>query len=284
MNTTDANNSIRNVYQTLNYWYNIYGSPLYREIIFMCFIPINITGFIFNVISYIVYRGKDFQMPVYKYIRIYAVNSAFICLILSTRFVNTSRRFLSFSNSEGAIHYYANFYLPILSTLTLFQASLDIILAFDRIVLFSNKYLFFKRLNPRMVCGFCLVLSSILMSYHWMRLTHTKIELYLNGTNIFTMHYLNFSYLSNEYATYVTNFISDVIPLCIEIPLNVIAIKALRNYIAKKETIGVGMVSVKESETDKKKLPKKSSAAKKTKRMEIKVSILVFFMSFLTAK
>jgi hypothetical protein len=268
MNNT-ANCSII-TYHTLDYWYNFYGFAFRREIIYLVFIPLNIVGFTFNIISHVVYKGEDFHIPVYNYFRVYTINSALICLLLTTRFVNTSKRFFSFSNSIGANIYYAEFYLPILNSLTLFQASLDIILAFDRIVLFSNKYLWFKRLNPIKVSRFCLVISFISMLYHWIRLVHVKTDIYLSETSIYTMHYLNLSHFSNVYATYATHFISDVIPLCIEIPLNLVTIKLVRSYIIKKKSVGVLSTT------------QPSQRGGRAKVMEFKVTFLVVFMSFLS--
>jgi hypothetical protein len=278
-----SNNSEINDNQTLEYWFNFYGFTLQRTIIYLIFIPLNIIGLVLNIISYLVFKNRDFQLPVHKYIRIYTLNSAFICLLLSTRFINTSRRNFSFSNSEGAIKYYIQFYLPFLNSLTLFQAFIDIILSFDRIVLFSNKYLFFKKMNPMLVSVITLILSFILMGYYWIKMSLTKTEIRLSENKIYTLYRSELSHLSNKYANYATNIISDVLPLCIEIPLNIITIKLAKQFVAKKK-ISISTVTTSSNikrHTEHSK-DKESTQSSRAKRMEIKLTVLVVFMSCLS--
>jgi hypothetical protein len=271
-------------YQSLDQWYNLFGFKFYRQVLYLVFIPICLIGVVLNILTFIVFKKRDFaEIPVYEYLRFYTINSGLICLLLSTEFMNVCRNFFSFSNSEWVVRYWGNFFIPVVQALSLYESLLDILLSIDRLILFTNGFNFYKQLKPRLVGLLLLVLSFVLMSYYWINYSHQIVEIHLNKTEVFFLHLTAISKVSSVIGINITNIIADVIPICIEIPLNIATIYLLRQYLAKKKKMCTSNVSV--GLIKKKIITSKTANAngvKKIKTMELKLTVLVIFMSFVS--
>jgi hypothetical protein len=288
MNNTVKPNA---TYLSLDFWLNAFGSPWVQEIANLTLIPIGFFGFIFNIMALIILNGKQFDIPVYEYIRIYTINSGVICLFTITRFINNTRRFFSWSNTQFANRYFVYFYSPVTNSLFVFGAFMDIILTFDRIVMFSNRFHFFKKFKPKIVSLVVLIASFVSMATIWISYTSTKRIIRLNETYLFTMNYMGASKYKSIYIYVYNGVIMDVIPVIIEICLNISTIISLKTFIKKKKSIRTGMTSslitnlkskTNDSENKNQKVNKAKEKKDKSRMMEIKVTILIITMSFLS--
>jgi hypothetical protein len=286
MNNNSANGN-KSVYFSVDFWLQIFGARSYEEICFLLLIPIGSIGFILNVIALVILRGKDFELPIYEYVRIYTVNSMFICLLTATRFLDKTLGLFTFTNSRGVFMYITHVYIPLINLVYFYQSILDLVLTFDRIVLFTNRFTFFRKLKPKLVCLLILICCIILMLYYWMYLTQKQTLVPLNGTQIFVINHMTTSKLSNYIAINLSNAITDILPLAFEIPLNIWVIFALRNYLKKKKRIilptrtngDVKSVDASTAVARVQNLAERKAA--QIRKMEMKVTGLILFMSFL---
>jgi hypothetical protein len=277
-------------YHSLDYWLDHYGSMWHQEITFLILLPIGLIGFILNLMALCVYQRREFEtMPIYDYLRFYTANSAVICLLISTRFINRSRRFFNFANTSFAMNYFAHFYIPVLNFAYFYGSCLDILLTLDRIALFSNEFQFFKVFKkPKKICIILMVISFLFTIDFWFLSSVSKVELKLNATQVFVMYHLASSRLNHDLAIHFTNLIVNIIPIIIEVPLNISTILLLRAYMRRRKNIGiVKFVMSKERNTSDTSLfdeqsNKEFKQKDKAKKLELKVTFLIIFMSFLS--
>ena len=96
--------------------------------------PFSIIGAIMNLIAYLTLCKRSFQTSVFfKYLRLNALNSLIICLILTTRFLTTVYKF-DFTNTYAATFYSNYIYTPVLSIFYLYGNLLDTIIILERIL------------------------------------------------------------------------------------------------------------------------------------------------------
>jgi hypothetical protein len=225
-------------FHSLDYWLNLFGSTWYQEIIFLTFLPIGLVGFILNTIGYIVFKmNNDFELPFYVHLRAYTLNSICLSLLLSTRFVNNSRRFFNFSNTVPSMEYFGHFYIPAFNFLYFYQSCLNIVLTIDRIVALSNRFQYFKKLKATVVAYLVFSFSFIIVIANWINNSDGETKINLNQTVIFTFHYVNIKISNNLYFRFVTNGIVDIIPVASQLILLLIVVYLLRSY-----STNVGMI------------------------------------------
>jgi hypothetical protein len=173
-----------------------------------------------------------------------------------------------------------------ISSLTLFESFIDILLSFDRIVLFTDRFKFYKKLKPTLLCLVLFVVSYVLMMHWWLLYRYDQFKIQLSEKEEYLLSFMNRSSLYRQNLVHVTNAISDLLPLCCEIPLNIITIVLLRAYLNKKKKILASTTSTNLNQTNftisNNNENTDKTAARKTKRMEVKVTSLVIFMSFIS--
>jgi hypothetical protein len=267
---------------TIEFWLKAFGFEWYVDLAYIILLPFCLICATLNILAFIVLKGRNFiESPIYEYIRIYTLHSCALCLIFSTQFIFNCRRLIPFGNTEWATRYNVNFYIPMANIALLYQAFLDIVLSFDRVVLFSNRFRFYKKLAPKMVCLSFLVLTFIVTIYFWLVSTHHATELRLNDTEVYIMHHAALAVTARSYISNIVNGFTDGIPLIIEIPLNIATIILLRNYLVNRKKVRVTAAAsshvnpVNSQNTQ-------NTQNERQKKMEVKVTVLVIFMSFIS--
>jgi hypothetical protein len=84
-NTTESN---RTFYYPFSFWLKILGSTRYSEIVNISLIPIGFIGFLLNILAIVVLKARPFELPVFDYLRYYAIKSATVCLLITTLFLS----------------------------------------------------------------------------------------------------------------------------------------------------------------------------------------------------
>jgi hypothetical protein len=229
------------IYYSKDFWLNRVGSYWYQDVANLGIIPLCLIGMILNIISYLIFRGREFySLTIYEYMRVYSLNTALICAIGSTRFIAFSKHFFAFSNSEWATRYFINFFSPVINSLILYQSLLDIVLSFDRIVLFTNnRFMFYRRLKPKVTCFILLILSFVLMTNFWLLYTPRQVEVKLNKTQTYVIHYFVKASTFTNIGMIISNLISNLVTLVLEIPLNFITIYQLRVYLNLRNSLRI---------------------------------------------
>jgi hypothetical protein len=269
-------------YHSAIYWLTKFGSDRAQDIKLLTLLPIGIIGFILNILVLVVLRNKEFELSVYSYIRAYTFNSALICLLISTRFVTKSYTLFKFTNTLVAQLYSSKFYVPVTKFLYLYGSFLDILLTFDRIVLFSNRFQFFKRLKPLLVCIIIAPITLILVIYHFINREIRETSVKLNKTEIFVIYSVKGSKLNDRLANIIINSIIDLLPIVLEILFNVATIFFLKKYINKKKHI-IGDVQMSSQPSAKfTENANKTKQQNRTRKMEIRVTVLILVMSIIS--
>jgi hypothetical protein len=255
------------VYFSLNTWFNRIGSTLHQEIIFLTLIPLGFFGIIFNIIALFILKDNSLKLPIYQYMRIYTLNSILVCAITMTRFINNSRRFFGFSNTNGAQMYVTFFYIATSNIIYTFGGYLDCLLLLDRVILLSGRMQWFKKVSPKIVCFFVLILTCIVLASNFFMYRPSKRVVYLNATETFTLYGFTASSFQKKKIGFVLFHIGNVVmspvPLVIEIFLCIVTVIFLKKFTLKKRKLSI----------------QSSSSEKKIRKTEIKMTIVVIVLT-----
>jgi hypothetical protein len=206
--------------------FNTFDQEFYQDMIYLILAPIGLIGIGLNILAFIILRGEQFRLPVIHYLRAHTINSCFMCLIIPT--VITGR-----INTESSAKYYAHFYIPFAMILIFYQTSLDTVLTFDRALTFSTHFEKYRHFKPKLVSIILLVISILMSLPTWFTFGTKQTEMIqLNGTTETTVFY--FSFMKPNFSFYMTNFIFNIIPFTFEMPLNIVTMIFLKNYLKRR--------------------------------------------------
>jgi hypothetical protein len=281
-------------YFTLEHWYTTLGTTFVIEVIYVCLIPIGILGILLNVFALLVLRSDKFTLPFYTYLRVYTINSILICFINGTQFSIGVRRIITSTNSRFSMLYFCYVYAPAVLLLNLYGSSLDVILSMERVSLLSKRMLWFRELKPRKVCLTLAIIFVMIALPYWFFFKPMETVVYLNETTPFQLHFFNLDY-DNIFASFYFQklpYFSDIPPIFFETTCNFLLIFLIKKYVKRKLELSV----VKKSEdTPMIKLLSSSRSDKnannnailnntttRSRRMEVKLTILVIFLSTLS--
>ena len=164
-NDTKDFKAVENYFNQKELIYEKVGSSWLLDSIYLFVIsPISLIGFILNICCFFVLlpKLKIKQTKLYKYLRIYSLNSSLICFLHVFLFISFSPRYF-----DIAFEYVARFYrCKVLGyfcvCLYLFGNMLDILIALDRISIYLNGKLDkFNQMKPYTKC-FCLFIICML--------------------------------------------------------------------------------------------------------------------------
>jgi hypothetical protein len=286
-------NNTTQIYHSLEYWYETLGSTVIQEVTYLTIIPIGIIGIILNILALFVLKSKKFNMSFYVYLRAYTISSLFICLFNATQFSTIVKRSLTFTNSKLSMQYFSYVYVPLVATVNIYGSSLDVILSIDRVALLSKRMHWFRSINANKLCSTLAIIFTILCIPYWFIFEPTEMTVYLDEKTPVTLH--SFIIGSNNsfvlFHFYAFSCVVDIVPIIFETSLNITSIYLIKKYNenrkrmfgkskSKTENLALTCQS-KESSTSKQELKKQKENAVvyKSKKMEIKLTILVIFLS-----
>ena len=201
--------------------------------------PTSVIGTIMNLIAYLVLSKRSFQTVVFfKYLRLNALNSLIVCLILMTRFLTTIYKF-DFTNTYASIFYNNYFYSPVLSVFYLYGNFLDIIIILERILNVHPIEKWKKIVNSKYSC-LILFIFSILISipYFWSGYP-CYVNIMLNNSTLIRNYYTKPTDFSQsnfgQVLAFALFFIRDVLTLVIKLILNCFSVYLVKNYLKRKK-------------------------------------------------
>jgi hypothetical protein len=275
-------NSTSNVtYFPLSVWYSRFGSAPYVEGIYLSFLSVGIIGLFLNTLSFIVLQSKEFEHAYYKYLRVYIINSLLLCFAIGSRFASVTRSIFSFSNTYNANWYVVNISIPLINVCYHYGCFLDIILAFERVVLLSNKFTWFRRIKPAALCVFFLILSILIDFIFYFSFDIVKRKINLNKTEIFIMHLFT-TRADVKSLKDVIAYVSDIIPMLMEIFLGAYGIILMKSFVKKKKRIMVAnatrLTERTLANTNNSATLITNESVEKAKRMEVKLAIMTVIL------
>jgi hypothetical protein len=259
-------------------WFEAFR-PLIQQQIDVSLIPICIIGALLNILALIVLRSDKFNLPFYTYLRAYTFASIVICLINGTQFSAGARTLLEFTNSIGTARYYAYIFYPFQVILNIYGSLLDIALSMERVVLLSKRFEWFKKIRPNVLCLIFFAVSFIISTPYAILFRTTSVKVNLNLTETFVIHQVIFSRYIVDIKEYFLKmpYIVDIFPIIMETFFNILSIYLVRQYTKNKmETMGTNKLDG----TPIGGIHRLEKTRAKT--MEIKLTILVIFLSTLS--
>ena len=135
-----SENSTNLTYYTIDFLLTTYGSTwILDNLNLYLFTIVSIFGLFVSILSLLVFQDKEFNIPLYAYLRVHSINNTILSLISIFNFIYSSYRILSWSNAYWTQVYYNYIYIP-LSVLSYFYSSaLSVIILLDRISYFVNR-------------------------------------------------------------------------------------------------------------------------------------------------
>jgi hypothetical protein len=246
MNQTNINMSSARVFLSYEQWLELLASTLLIEIFSVCVVPfLGIVGIVLNIIAlWCLLDDKFKKVKLYKYLKVYMVNSLLICLFC-IGFISQSRRFSEIAQQHWALFYSAYIHLPIIFVLYSFAGLIDIMIIIDRISIMSSKSpLFFKRIRPYAVCFVLFLIAFGLNATVWINYVPTMLTVQLGESYWHTFRILNPTLFNYSYAGQLIMNLQmafrDIFVCLSHFVLNGASLLMLKKHLNKKSKILIG--------------------------------------------
>ena len=235
MNSTNSTNI-----QSLDYWFNYYGVTFTIDIMYMYFLtPISIVSFLLNSISlYTLTSNRQFNKSIlYKYLKLYILNSIIISLLLISAFTPNTYRIFEFTNTHLALAYGSYILTPVISFFYFYSTLLEICISLERSLKFyPAKYRFKKIRNFNSICLVMLLFSAVL-NIPFGFLYYPAVAEVPVGKRILNLYYWGLTDISltlyGKVITYLVYAVRDILFLVIKIIINVYSVFVVREYLSK---------------------------------------------------
>ena len=198
-------------------------------------------GFIFNMFTLIILQDNEFSINLYKYLRVYCVNSIVVCFISIFIFISNTYRFVSWSGTYYAQLFYLSVYVPISSTGYFFGTTMDILITCERIANFNKRFEYFRH-NPYKLSAItfliCLSINFPFFFVFQPYLESVRINATFNYSCWFSPQQSSFALsIVGTIITVLIYIVRDFLIMIIEIILNILSVYYLRDYIIKKANL-----------------------------------------------
>jgi hypothetical protein len=293
-NTTELNKNTTESYYSLEYWLSVFGSIYALDVANVALIPIGIIGAALNILALLVMRAENFNLPFYTYLRAYTYCSTCICLLNATLFTSGTRYLLKFTNTKGSVQYYSYLFGPLITIINLYGSFIDVVLSMERIVLLSKKMEWFRKIDPKLLCLIFAIIANLLVWPYWTIYKPQQLTVKLNETTPFVIHYFNIKVFRSGILEYlaILLYIMDTFPIVLETAFNIISIFLIKKYTKNKirvlgksraDRVTKTGMTVHTINTIGKSAPNTNSpSTTRVRRMEVKLTILVIFLSILS--
>lgn len=203
--------------------------------------PIAALGSILNLLCIVVYMSNQFQLPLYKYLRVYCYNSLAICLISVFLFVVGSPRLFTPGQSYSGMAYYVYGYLSVGNIFYVNATIIDIFISLERI-----SYLNLKlkarvgSLSPYKMCLIGFIASCLIDIVFFINYEPRSFTVPIGPGELYTVWYLSLSDFGSSTIgrvfLYINNFIRDILLVGTLIVINIFLVIHMRAYFKKKHS------------------------------------------------
>ena len=220
----------------LDYWLQYYGSTWTMDCLYVfALTPLSLFSFIMNILALTVLSESSFKSAcLFRYLRLYVLNSSIISLFLATTFVFASYRILDFSNSYESIFYSSYFHGPFLLVFYTFGGLLEICISIERALTFMPKRGLKKIINYKYF-WLILIIFSFIINIPVFFLNHPTYDTVQLETGLTKRFYywgitdfaVSSAGIGIMYALYT---IRDLISLVVKIGLNILTVHLIRKH------------------------------------------------------
>ena len=234
------------IYESLETALNAYVSLIGEYFWVFVYFPTAVVGFFCNLLSFIIFLQKDFNIKLYSYFRLVSFVSIVNCLIASVYPFSVVKR-MGFISNFAFLAWQCYFSIPIGSLDYYYCSVLDILILLDRLSTFIQKLRdIYAKVNTRFLCIFSLVICIVINFPNNFVFEPGSIELYYYGQNNNTIEMFRMTYaLTSQFAlssfgqilTYLVYALRDVVTTLAVIILNIFNLIYLKNHLKKKNKI-----------------------------------------------
>jgi len=191
-----------------------------------------------NLIAYCILCKAPFQTSIFfKYLRFNTLNSLTLCLLLTTRFIQTIYKF-DFTNSYAALFYSNYFFTPFLSIFYLNGNLLDTIIILERILTMHSIESVKKVIDSKYFWVFLILFCFIINIPYFMWTVTDYVDIKINNSTLIRNYYTKTTDFANslfgQIFVIVLFFIRDVITLFSKIILNIISVILMKKYLNQR--------------------------------------------------
>lgn len=240
MNNT---NSSPVIFASLDLFFTLAGSTLILNQLYLYLLPvINTLGLVLNLFNLLVFRSSGLAAPFYKYLRVYSINSAVICLLLVFQFVENAPRYFHPALSYSVVAFYSFFYVPVTNTFYFNALLLDILITLDRIASINLHFRSqFNKLSPYLKCLIAfLICIAVNVPYFFVNVPF-EATVGSSDSIVSIIWVVNLSNFATSRAGKITTFIvygiRYLVSLAAQIILNGVSIRLFHQQARKKLVI-----------------------------------------------
>lgn len=197
-----------------------------------------IVGLFLNLFGLLVFVNSRFQLQLYKYMRVYSLVNALICLFSSFWFINISIRVFPFTNSYWTQVLSVKVLLPLTNLLYFYSGCLDVLILVERISQYNVKVKQFFKLSPYVQCIIFLVVCTVLdFAYFWFYDAMCQTLPVRDIGNYTICFYKDSQFTKSTLGQFFTFFLialRDVILLLVIIILNIYLNWSFKKFMLKK--------------------------------------------------
>ena len=239
MNISDISN--KNL--TKEDWFRIYGSTMVLDsLTFYVIGSFSVAGIFLNWFSFFIFTKKSFDStPLFKYFKVYVINSSMTCLITSTNFISGTYYLFNFTNTYWAKSYACHQFPYVLSTTYFNSAYLDIYLSLERLSNFIPRLnAKIKRIPYKKACILLFIISLLVNLPQYFVQETSFIDVKLNNSvEFYRIYIIDVSSFGKSLIGRVVSiiiwFLRDIFTLFMEIGINIFTIVLLKKNLNKKK-------------------------------------------------
>jgi hypothetical protein len=247
MNNSNKSNSsdpggFGGFYLSEDQWLTMFGSVWSLDIFtFYPYIVAGILGLILNAYSLVIFQDTEFNIPLYKYLRVYCATNMAVCLIGTGNCFSGTKRLFPWSNSYYTGAYAAFFATPMVSVLSFFGSMIDIFILLDRIGNFNKRVQTWIKLPVYKTCVITFITCFLFNIPFFLNYCPASLTVMLNATTPFTIWY-------GAATPYFTQLLIGTVWMAFylvvrdfgimvaQLVLNLVSIVLLKRYLEKKKS------------------------------------------------
>lgn len=234
---------LNDLYHSKLYWQEKNGNFLFIDILYISLLcPVSTVGVVLNLIALKIFSLKCFSTKnVYKYFKVYTINSMIICILFALNFLVKSPNILEFTNTYVSRLIALRMYFPVFAILYFYSSIMDIFISLERISHFTIKLKNIRNYNPYKVCFFLFLVSVAMNSTYIFVYVPGSVNIKLDDNSNYTVHKTVLSAYGKspigQLNIIVVYLIRDVFILLTVIVLNILSIVLLRRYLRERREL-----------------------------------------------
>jgi hypothetical protein len=233
-----------------DFWFKKYGSTWLNDSLHLFgLLPINLIGFILNILSLYLINKKGLNSNFYIHFRAYLASSVtFNFIMIFASFANI-KRYFQFSNSYLVNFYFSFIVIPLCNLTINYGIFLEIFMSFEKFFLFfPQKNLRIFRKNPLKIWLFLFFGALFLNGQNFFVFRPDFIEIQTNSEFNFKINFIRKTDFHLTKLGHILNYLSFNLLFClvIQIALNVATGILLKKHFIKKRNLMSNLNAIRE--------------------------------------